>query len=202
MFLAWAGLIFAYLGEGELVPMDRWIALFDEIMREAPQFPSRGVETRVAGAMLVALTWRQPHHPQAAHWAERAIALARGHPDQALKMMTASNWLHYQAQAGDLMKAAVVVDEMRAVMQARDSSPTTAVNASMTVVWYEAMMALPSYRHTVTRMLELAQTIETVSEMFKEDWPTSAALWLQDGSVPKAGVLFRNPHGFAPKIHA
>ena len=39
------------------------------------------------------------------------------------------------------MKAAVVVDEMRAVMQARDSSPATAVNASMTVVWYEAMMA-------------------------------------------------------------
>ena len=158
MFLAWAGVIFAYLGEGELVPMDPWIALFDEIMREPPQFPSRGVETRVAGAMLVAVTWRQPYHPQAAHWAERAIELARGHPDPALKMMTAVNWLHYQAQAGDLMKAAVVVDEMRAVMQARDSSPIMAVNASMTVVWYEAMMALPSYRQTVTRMLELAQT--------------------------------------------
>jgi gamma-glutamyltranspeptidase/glutathione hydrolase len=42
-------------------------------------------------------------------------------------------------------------------------------------------------------LARVAQTIETVSEMFKEDWPTSAALWLQNGAVPKAGALFRNP---------
>src|SRR4029453_19451924 len=65
MFLVWVGAIFAYLSEGELVPMDPWIARFDEIMPEPPQFPSRSIETRVAGAMLVALTWRQPHHPEA-----------------------------------------------------------------------------------------------------------------------------------------
>ena len=81
MFLAWAGMIFAYLSEGVLIPMDRWIALLDDIMQDAPAFPSKGVEARVATAMLVATTLRQPSHPQAAHWAERAIAAARRHPD-------------------------------------------------------------------------------------------------------------------------
>ena len=82
MFLAWAGVIFGYLSEGVLVPMDRWIALLDDIMRDAPEFPSKGVETRVAVAMLVAITMRHPSHHQAAHWAERAIEVAWRHPDQ------------------------------------------------------------------------------------------------------------------------
>jgi DNA-binding SARP family transcriptional activator len=158
VFLTWAGVIFAYMSEGELVSMDRWIALLDERMLEATRFPSKGVETRVAGAMLVALSWRQPHHPQARRWAERAIDLARGHPDPAIRAMIAGNWLHYLVYAGDLAKAAPVVDEMRAVAQARDSTPIMVVNACMAVVWYEAMTALPSYRHTVARMLQLAQT--------------------------------------------
>ena len=66
MFLAWSGVVYAYASEGEAAPMDRWIALLDEIRQDAPEFPTKGVETRVAAAMLVALTWRQPGHPQAA----------------------------------------------------------------------------------------------------------------------------------------
>lgn len=36
-------------------------------------------------------------------------------------------------------------------------------------------------------------TIATVKDMFAEHWPTSAAVYLPGGSVPKAGTLFRNP---------
>ncbi len=35
-------------------------------------------------------------------------------------------------------------------------------------------------------------TVETVADMFAEHWPTSAAMWLRDGSAPRAGTLFRN----------
>ena len=158
MFLAWAGMIFAYISEGVVVPMDRWITLLDDIMQDAPAFPSKGVETRVATAMLVAITMRRPSHPQAARWAERAIELARRHPDPFTRAIGAVAWFRHQLQAGDLAKVAAVVDEMRAVMRARDVSPIAAVNASMVVAWYEAAMALPSYRRTVAHMLELVQT--------------------------------------------
>jgi len=158
MFLAWSGAVYAYASEGEAAPMDRWIALLDEIRQDAPEFPTKGVETRVAAAMLVALTWRQSGHPKAAYWAERAIGLARRHPDPALRTMTAVNWLMYQWQVGDFSGVDVVADEMRALMRARDISPVIAVNASMTVAWYEAAKALPSYRRTVAEMLELART--------------------------------------------
>jgi gamma-glutamyltranspeptidase/glutathione hydrolase len=36
-------------------------------------------------------------------------------------------------------------------------------------------------------------SIVPVEQMFRQDWPTSAAVWLPGGSVPKPGALFRNP---------
>jgi len=158
MFLAGAGMIFAYLSEGALIPVDLWIARLDGIMKDAPGFASKGVEARVAAAMLVAIAMRQPSHPQAAHWAERGIEVARQHPDPFVRAIAAVTWFQYQLQSGDLARVATVVDDMRAVMRARDVSPVAAVNAGMVVAWYEAAMALPSYRRTVEQILELVPT--------------------------------------------
>jgi gamma-glutamyltranspeptidase / glutathione hydrolase len=36
-------------------------------------------------------------------------------------------------------------------------------------------------------------TIDTVQELFKTHWPTSAALYLPQGKLPEIGQLFRNP---------
>ncbi len=36
-------------------------------------------------------------------------------------------------------------------------------------------------------------TIATVEKLFREHWPTSAAVYLRDGKVPAAGRLFTNP---------
>lgn len=38
-----------------------------------------------------------------------------------------------------------------------------------------------------------AATIMRVADLFREAWPTSAALWLPGGEVPAAGTLVRNP---------
>ena len=158
MFLAWTGVVFAYVSSGEHIALDRWIALLDEITGDAPGFPTKGVETRVACAMLAAILTRQPNHPHGAAWAERAIELGRRHPDPFLRAMATTCWLQYQWQVvGDLSPIAPVVDEMRALMRSRDLAPVARVNAGLTVIWYEAAAALPSYRQTMAEMLELAQ---------------------------------------------
>src|ERR1700730_13233376 len=36
-------------------------------------------------------------------------------------------------------------------------------------------------------------TIGTVEKLFREHWPTSAAVYLRDGKVPETGTLFTNP---------
>jgi DNA-binding SARP family transcriptional activator len=159
MFVAWAGIVLAYMSEGEALPLDRWIAVLDEIMSQGSEFPSKGAETRVAVAMLSAIAWRQPHHPRAAEWCRRAFELARRHPDRNLQAISAANWLYYQLEAGELSEAAIVVDDMRALMSTRDISPVAAVNASVPVIWWESLNALPSYRQTVARVLDLTLTM-------------------------------------------
>ena len=39
----------------------------------------------------------------------------------------------------------------------------------------------------------VSATIGNVVELFRNEWPTSAATWLPGGGVPAAGALFRNP---------
>ncbi len=41
-----------------------------------------------------------------------------------------------------------------------------------------------------------AETIATVAELFREDWPTSAAQWLTDGAAPEPGAIVTCP-GYA-----
>jgi gamma-glutamyltranspeptidase/glutathione hydrolase len=39
----------------------------------------------------------------------------------------------------------------------------------------------------------IEETVGQVAEMFRREWPSSAALWLRDGGPPKAGGFYRNP---------
>jgi gamma-glutamyltranspeptidase/glutathione hydrolase len=39
----------------------------------------------------------------------------------------------------------------------------------------------------------ICATIDIVSDLFRDEWPSSAALYLQNGAPPTAGTLFRNP---------
>ena len=38
-----------------------------------------------------------------------------------------------------------------------------------------------------------AATIALVEDLFRDAWPTSAALWMPDGTLPEAGSIVRNP---------
>jgi hypothetical protein len=72
--------------------------------------------------------------------------------------MAIVNAFQYQLMMGDVVTLTPAVEEMRAVLRERGRSPVELVNASMPVVWYESVMALPSYRRSVTTMLELVQS--------------------------------------------
>ncbi len=40
---------------------------------------------------------------------------------------------------------------------------------------------------------QIAMTIATVAELFRREWPSSAAIYLPNGAPPEPGKLFRNP---------
>ena len=48
-------------------------------------------------------------------------------------------------------------------------------------------------RDGVPAVPRLASTVAAVADLFREHWPTSAALWLPGGRPPRAGEVLRNP---------
>ncbi len=48
-------------------------------------------------------------------------------------------------------------------------------------------------RHGMPVVERITATVATVADLFREEWPTSAALWLPGGAPPQPGTLFRNP---------
>lgn len=48
-------------------------------------------------------------------------------------------------------------------------------------------------RHGYPMLPQTAATIGRVAELFRDRWPTSAALWMPDGEPPVAGSRHRNP---------
>lgn len=53
--------------------------------------------------------------------------------------------------------------------------------------------AIDLAEHGAPVLDRIAATIRSVAGLFTQHWPTSAALWMPDGTVPSAGTLMRNP---------
>jgi DNA-binding SARP family transcriptional activator len=65
--------------------------------------------------------------------------------------------MHF-VQLGQFAEAANVVDEMRALARNPDSAPVVSLMASVSVVWYDALIGEPSYKRTAETALALAKS--------------------------------------------
>lgn len=155
--LTWSALMTTYESLSRHPGMDPWIALLDDILREASAVRSEEIEMRLAGGILMS-TFRDPSRPDAERWAARALDLSRHHPDLVWRAIIAFNWFAYHLQFGRFAMAGEVVDEMRTLMRASDTSALVAVCAGMTVVSHEALTADPAYRETLETVVDIARS--------------------------------------------
>src|SRR5438067_2065572 len=118
-FLAWARAVetFPYQ-QADFSPLDEWIAIAEELLREFSEFPSAEVELRFADGMLLALLCRQPQHREIKVWARRALELMHHDPDPRNKLRAAVDVLTYQLWIGDLEGAATMAGELRSLTRA------------------------------------------------------------------------------------
>jgi DNA-binding SARP family transcriptional activator len=105
-----------------MVPLDRYVAMLDELRRELGEIPPEPVKSRVAHGMLLAIAWRQPHHRDAARWAEQALDLANNNPDPILKATFLLAWVTYHVEMGRFSVAKRALDWLAPVLASRDAS--------------------------------------------------------------------------------
>src|SRR5918996_517755 len=158
--LAWAAGVRSFALEHEdYRPLDRWIARFEDLQRRFPAFPSREVETRVAGSMLLALRYRQPHHREITAWARRALDLARTTSDPVLQLQNVQQVLAYRLWTGDFEGAHALAGDLRTLASAADAPAHDRVAAMLAVARLEWLTgAFANARDTVEAGLALARS--------------------------------------------
>jgi ATP/maltotriose-dependent transcriptional regulator MalT/DNA-binding SARP family transcriptional activator len=115
LFSAWASIIDTFVYEwGGFGPVDRWIAVMDQLLARHPVLPSAQIEARVACGMFMALMYRQPQRADLPRWAERAQAAALASTDVETQVRLGNQLVLYHTLCiGDVAKARLLIDAVR-----------------------------------------------------------------------------------------
>lgn len=94
----------------DLRPLDRDIALFDELIKEYPQFPSPEIEVAATACLLLAFMMRQPQNPKMRDCEARAAALLQSGLSPLATVELGAFLMMYHCLVGDHAKATVELD--------------------------------------------------------------------------------------------
>ena len=124
VFMSWSGAVEALIHRFDnLKPLDRWIAVFDGLLKEYGIFPSKEVEVRSTLFMFLALSFRAPAHPDMGLWAEKTLSLLNDIPDPDAYAQAGLCLVDYFVWTGDLERANVIVERLTSMAGRRDHSP-------------------------------------------------------------------------------
>jgi ATP/maltotriose-dependent transcriptional regulator MalT/DNA-binding SARP family transcriptional activator len=126
VFLAWSGVVNSIFYEFEdFTQLDRWIILFDDLVKEYPTFPSREIEIRVIFSMFQSLQFRRPYNYDIGPFAERLLTLLQqGIPDVNLRVNIGFNLaFYYNHCLCDPSRAEIIINEVKGSARALKGSP-------------------------------------------------------------------------------
>jgi hypothetical protein len=154
--LSWSTVVTSLLMQGRVAPLDLWITMLDEVLRELPGEPDPHIDGRVATAMLLAIVYRRPNHPERQRWAEKALEAAARAPDPLLRGVAAFGWVLYAWMFGATGRAARVLDSKLEPGRGPDVSPLVALYGGLAQAWHEHFGAAPTWKETLASLLALA----------------------------------------------
>lgn len=126
LFLSWASIVDSFVyAWGDFSPLDRWIAVMEDILSEQKEFPSAEIEDRIAGCMLCAMANRQPGRDDLPRWAERVQGIVAMTDNIQIQMTLGSQLLFYCLWVGDFSRITLVVDAMSPSGGIKDHDPLT-----------------------------------------------------------------------------
>lgn len=126
-----------YLGWDDFRPLDRWIAVMDELLARRPAFEDPAHEARVLSSLAIALVYRQPFHPGIAAVLERLYALLDGIEDANLRITVATRLMDACTRVGDFGRSAALAARVRGMLERAD---VAAVHQAWSRVWLANQM--------------------------------------------------------------
>jgi LuxR family maltose regulon positive regulatory protein len=132
IFLSWSGIIESiWFGQEDFKPLDRWISAFERLKDDFERFPSKEIQARVTSSMFIALTVRQPDHPEIEKWADLALASLEDHTTISSKVQALFRTALYRLFMGDFGKMIYAVNALKQLARPRDASPLALLHAKL-----------------------------------------------------------------------
>jgi LuxR family transcriptional regulator, maltose regulon positive regulatory protein len=129
--LAWATVVDVYvLSFSDLKALDGWIAEMDSLNSDYARLPKNEIKARVACSMFVALSLKQPNHPQIQEWAGSALALCDALANGE-EMVRIRYWiiLYLNSYSGNTVKSGRYLAEIQQLTRTRDIPPRSRIPA-------------------------------------------------------------------------
>ena len=114
LLLAWSGVVdCTHQIAADFRLLDGWIARLEDLLRAHPSFPSPQVEARVTFSMFIALSFRQPQHPDLPMWRQRLDAITTVAPDPMFCLFARFHLTWDQIWQGDLHGAGADLEKLK-----------------------------------------------------------------------------------------
>lgn len=158
--LSWCALVDSFVYEwGNFKPLERWIAEMEALLRTQPM-PGPEIEAQIVCAMFVALMYLQPQHPDMPRLEERVRQIILHGDDPRLQVKVGNHLLlYYTWWIGDLAKAELLVETLRAQVERPDVAPLLQITwYTMAAAYYWMSAANADCIACVERGLERART--------------------------------------------
>jgi len=159
MFLAWSGVVSSIVYTSEnFKPLDRWIDTFEKLVERFGRFPSKEIEIRAASSMFMALTTRQPHHPEVETWAQRGILIGEERATLNEKAQILAYLLRYQIFTGNLEKATLTLETLKHLPLSRYASHLSQILAKLAeALYWNVTRSFERCQSTVSEALEMSR---------------------------------------------
>jgi len=160
MFLAWSGVVESIIyGYEGLKPLDRWLSILDELLKEYKGFPAEHIEAQATCSMVRALAMRRAPHINMNEWVERLLAVIHSSTNISMKARALINLACYRYSEGDLQRLEINLNSLWELMQHTDIPPL----ARLIAYWLKAayLNVTSKYDHcqkVVSDGLEYART--------------------------------------------
>jgi DNA-binding SARP family transcriptional activator len=197
-FLSWSSIVEAiWYGLGDFKPLDHWVSVLQDLMRNFKEFPSKEIRARVASSMFIALAVRQPEHPEIEEWAEKALSFLEDHSTINARISVLVRQVFYRSFIGDFAKSELAVNALRNLAQSKDAGPLALIGEKYAESLFYRTIGLPERcLKAVSDGLELSQRtgIHVLDKMILLQGIFSA---LSANDVEMAGKLLEKMASFS-----
>jgi DNA-binding SARP family transcriptional activator len=193
-YLSWAGIVDTYaFGLDEWGHLDECIAVFDELGKTWPSFPSREIDLIASSRMLISLTLRKTDRPGLVHRCLRRVSgLLREKPSFPIRMDTLFSMSLYYLWKGEYGKNAVLLEKAEAEIRHSTPSPFVAIRVHlMKGIHYWITAEYDSAVSALSAGLDISEKsgVRVFDSLL---WGFRAAAEMASGCVDRAEKSLRN----------